>query len=498
MVRFALAALAMLCAMTARAEEPAPVVTQHQIKVDGKTLQYTAEAGRIAIRDVQTGEPHAYMFYTAYRVRSSGQTRPVTFLWGGGPGGASVGMNFNLAGPMVAEGELFDGARLVANDRTWLTATDLVVVDQVGTGFSRPTRPEYAAEFNSTIGDTNSFAEFIRCWLIQHDAEETPVFIGGVSWGAPRAATVGYALTKQGLPLHGVIMITGETSLNKPYISRRLFEALRVVGMAEVARFHHRLSPELGTDRDAIAKAADTWVRNTYVPALDRIDQLSGAERSEIVAGLSRFTGIAPDAIDRKTLIVTPRQFHTLLLKDQDQKLFGFDTRVTTSRPPTSATPAILRHFKYELGYRTDLPYRGLGSPHNNAGFAPAGVFPPGPGENWVYATSPVPEAEANALMVAAVQRGGGPPTVGTPLPATDEAVQLNPNLKFLIILGRYDGESTCPANAELERNLPPYLRQAMTFKCYESGHTPWRTPGVGLQFANDARAFIRSASKTP
>lgn len=495
-----MATLAMFCAttLTARADEPPPVITQHQIKVNGKSLQYTAEAGRIAIRDVQTGEPHAYMFYTAYRVRSPGKPRPVTFLWGGGPGGASIGMDLVFAGPIAMEGETFDGTRLVDNHRTWLTDTDLVFVDQVGTGYSRPTRPEYAAEFNGTIGDINSFAEFIRCWRIQHDAEDAPFFVGGVSWGAPRAATVAYVLTKQGLPLHGVVMVTGETSLNKPYISRRLFEALRVVGMAEVARFHNRLSPDLGTDRAEIEKAADAWVRNTYVPALERLDQLSNDERSEIVAGLSRFTGIAPDAIDRKTLIVTPKQFHSRLLKDQDKALFGFDTRVTTTRPPTNASPAILRHIKYELQYRTDLPYRGLGSRDNAVGFAPSGVFPPAAGENWVYATSPVPEAEAKALMDAAVERGGGPPTVGIPLPATDEAVQLNPNLKFLIILGRYDGESTCPANAELERNLPPYLKQAMTFKCYESGHTPWRTPGVGLQMANDARAFIRSASQAP
>lgn len=481
-------------AIGVRADEPARVVTQHQIRVHGKALRYTAEAGRIAIRDVQTGEPHAYMFYTAYRVPSPSKPRPVTFIWGGGPGGASIGMDFTLAGPKVAEGELFDGARLVDNDRTWLTDTDLVIIDQVGTGYSRPTRPEYAAEFNGTIGDTHSFAEFIRCWRIQHDAEETPIFVGGVSWGAPRAATVAYALVKQGLPVHGAIMVTGETSINKPYVSRRLFEALRVVGMAEVARFHQRLAPDLGDDREAIEKAADTWVRSTYVPALDRQDQLSTTERDQIVAGLSRFTGVAPDAIDRKTLIVTPRQFHAGLLKDQDKTLFGFDTRITTAPVRGQAMPEIMRYLKREMNYRTDLPYRGLGANDNFVGFAPSGVFPPLAGENWVYATSSVPPEEAQALMDAAVQRGGGPPTVGTPLPATDEAVQLNPRLKFLIILGRYDGESTCPANAELERNLPPHLKQAMTFKCYESGHTPWRTPGVGLQFANDTRAFIRAA----
>ena len=492
-----MAAVAAVCAAAAtkaRADEPTPVVTQHQIRVNGKTLQYTAEAGRIAIRDVQTGEPHAYMFYTSYRVRSPGKPRPVAFLWGGGPGGSSTVMDFGFAGPMAAEGELFDGARLVENDRTWLTDTDLVIVDQVGTGYSRPARPDYAAEFNGTIGDTNSFAEFIRCWRIQHDAEDTPIFLSGVSWGAPRSATVAYALVKQGLPVHGTIMVTGETSLNKPYISRRLFEALRVVGMAEVARYHHRLSPDLGTDREQIAQAADAWVRNTYVPALERLDKLSSQERSEIVTGLSRFTGLAPDAIDRETLIITPRQFRAGLLKDQDKTLYGFDVRLTAPHKRGQWPPAALHRIKYDLGYRTDLPYRALLDGDTEIGFAPSGTFAPAAGENWNYATSPVPPEEANALVAAAAQRGGGPTTVGTPLPATEESINLNPHMKVLIILGRYDGESTCPANAELERNLPPNLQQAMTFKCYDSGHVPWRTPGVGAQFANDVRAFIHSA----
>lgn len=493
--RWAVAVLAVAAAWpasnaVAHAGGESSPVTQHRIQVGGKTLDYTAQAGRIAIRDVLTGEPHAHMFYTAYRLRHEGEPRPVTFVWGGGPGGASLGMDFDVAGPR----RVSDG-RLTTNELTWLTDTDVVVIDQVGTGYSRPTRPEYAAEFNGTIGDTNSFAEFIRCWRIQHDAEDTPIFLAGISWGAPRAATVAHVLARQGLPVQGMVMMTGETSLNTPHIAPDLFEALRVVGMAEVARFHGRLAPELGDAREQVEAAADAWVRNTYYPALQRRAELTPRERAELAAGLSRFIGIPVDRIDRETLVVTPRQFRNALLEDRGKSLYGSDLRLTEApRGWRKDIGVMLRSVRQDLQYRTDLPYRGLAMDTNEIGFAPSGEYPLPPGHGWDYATSPLPREQVEALVQAAVERGAGPATVGIPLPATEEAVALRPGLRVLILLGRYDGESTCPANAEVQRNLPPPLQRAMTFKCYDSGHTPWRTPGVDAQLAEDVRAFVGAA----
>src|SRR5216110_1400145 len=128
--------------------ERPPVVTKHQITINGKPLPYTAEVGRIAIRDVETGEPHAYMFYTAYRVPSKGKPRPVSFIWNGGPGWPALPLHFEVAGPRRGE-----GARLVDNADTWLTESDLVFVDPIGTGFSRATKPEYVKEFTLLVGD---------------------------------------------------------------------------------------------------------------------------------------------------------------------------------------------------------------------------------------------------------------------------------------------------------------------------------------------------------
>src|SRR6185437_7653987 len=190
------AALLALLALTpvlaaANPSDDAPIITRHDARIGGGELAYTAEVGRIAIRDVATGEPHGYMFYTAYRAsarvdspasaadgrQESDTPRPVTFVWDGGPGAPSAWLHFDIAGP-----KLLQGARLVDNSDTWLAATDLVLVDPICTGFSRPTRAAYEHEFYGTLGDVASVTEFIRCWLILHDAVGAPVFLAGESW----------------------------------------------------------------------------------------------------------------------------------------------------------------------------------------------------------------------------------------------------------------------------------------------------------------------------
>ncbi|HET6564867.1 MAG TPA: hypothetical protein VFG52_05595, partial [Xanthomonadales bacterium] len=107
-------------------DEPA-IHTSHQLRINGKTIPYEAETGRVAIRDVETGEAHGQMFYTAYRLEGNDENRPVTFVWNGGPGANSALLHFEIAGP-----RRLDGDALVDNPDTWLADTDLVFVDPIG------------------------------------------------------------------------------------------------------------------------------------------------------------------------------------------------------------------------------------------------------------------------------------------------------------------------------------------------------------------------------
>lgn len=480
--------LAMLLA--AAGQEELIVITQHQIEVGGRPIQYSAETGRIAIRDVETGEPHGYIFYVSYRIPSPDPPRPVTFIWNGGPGASSATLHFEFVGPKRAEGE-----RLVDNPETWLTETDLVFVDPVGCGFSRPAQAEYASEFYGTRGDTASVTEFIRCWRLLHNADDAPLILAGESWGAPRAATVAYALEKLGIRVDGLVLISGGTSINKDWGPRDLLNALHVVDLSTVALYHGRTAPELGKDPDAIRKTAETWARETYAPALAKAGSLSGAQRTEIIAQLSRFTGLPADQIDRKTLSITPRQFRTGLLKDQGKELQTFDMRQTVKAGTSpdvvefKAKSAILRCLRRDLGYRTDLPYIGLDELVQ--GFAPSGKYPQDVNSRWNYATAEVSPEELKASLAEAAKRGSGPPRIGPPLPATEEAIALNPEMKVLVASGRYDSYSNCTAYEELGQYLPPALRQAITFKSYVGGHMMYLDPSTRLELHKDVKEMI-------
>ena len=473
-------------------EEPA-VVTQQQIQTGDGVLKYAAETGRIAIRDVETGTPHGRIFYIAYSLPSApGETRPVTFVWNGGPGSNSAFLHFNVVGPKRAEGD-----RLIDNAETWLTFTDLVFVDPIGTGFSRPDKAEYASEFYGTLGDTASVTEFVRSWRLLHEADDAPLFLVGESWGAPRAATVGYALEKRGIRVDGLVLISGGSGLNTAYVPPELKAALRVVDMSFVAFHHGRTSPALGKDFATIRKIAESWARQTYAPALARVDGLSDAERTAVINELSRFTGLAPELIDRKTLVITPNQFRNNLLKDQGLILGTFDMRQTVKTGTSSysvafeAGPAIVRYLRRDLGYRTDLPYLDL--ENIEQGFAPSGKYPPSVNEVWNYATAEISPEDLQKALSEAARRGDGPPQIGSPLPATGEAIALNPHLKVLVVSGLFDSYATCMPNEEVARRLPPALQKAITFKSYVGGHMMYLDTPSRLQFTHDVKAMIAS-----
>lgn len=201
-------ASAYLMSSAAEASPPDWVTTRHTMPLGGKTLAYEAEVGRVPIRDAETGDVHGYMGFIAYRVPTTGKPRPVTFVWNGGPGANSATLHFEMVGPKRGE-----GAALVDNQETWLADTDLVFVDPIGTGFSRPTRSEYRKEFYGTVGDVASVTEFIRAWRLLSGAEAAPIYLAGESWGAGRAGSVGYSLIKRGIPVKGLVLISGGSGL---------------------------------------------------------------------------------------------------------------------------------------------------------------------------------------------------------------------------------------------------------------------------------------------
>jgi len=497
------AALSALAAIAAEPFEEPSVVTEHEIAVDGDMLMYTAETGRIAIRDAETGEPHGQMFYIAYRVPSIGP-RPLAFIWNGGPGANSALLHFEAAGPYIwGQSKNSPGVfTLTPNMDTWLTAMDLVFVDPIGTGFSRPTKAEYADAFYGTIGDVASVTEFVRAWRLVHDAEDSPMLLIGESWGAGRAGSVGFRLEEQGIPIHALVLISGGAGLAENPVPESLRRALWIADLSTTALYHDRLNPEvvqsyrLDDPSEEIRETAIAWAHRVYAPALERVDALSDSDRDAVMNGQKQFTGMPADAIDPATLRITPRAYRENLLRDSGQVLQIFDMRLIVGEEGgeegrTRAT-IITEYLRNDLGYLTSLPYVGLEP--LESGYAPTGEYPPGVNARWNYATAELTPEETEAAIQEAIRTGAGPPRLGPPLPSAAEAVGLNPGIEVWVAAGRFDSLNSCTANEELGRRLEGELQAAYTFACYEGGHMMYRDPEARAALARDVRGLAAEA----
>jgi carboxypeptidase C (cathepsin A) len=191
---------------------PADAVSQHTVDTPSGRLAYTATAGTLSLFD-QSGERSAAIFYTAY-VADGADTanRPITFVFNGGPGAAAAFLNLGAVGPRILEfGTSRDGAtaRLQDNPDTWLAFTDLVLIDPVGAGWSRPAKPDGAGAFWGVQRDAEAMAKTIALYVAKNDRAASPKYILGESYGGFRAAKVARVLQReQGIVLAGIVMVS--------------------------------------------------------------------------------------------------------------------------------------------------------------------------------------------------------------------------------------------------------------------------------------------------
>jgi len=463
--------------------------TRHRITLDGKTLAYTARAGVLPIRHNDTGEPRGYVFFVAYTVdRPPGQSpRPLTFAWNGGPGSNALLVHLSALGPRrltIGDG----GVRATVpvafedNQATWLDRTDLVFVDPIGTGYSRPARPEYADAFYGVLRDIAATVEFIRTYRTRFDAWDAPLYLAGESYGVWRAAGAAESMEKGGQRVAGVVLISGGIPLG-PVASDAMRSALFIPTRTVSAFHHHKLPPDLQANRDRAVAESERWARTVYAPALARVDSLGASERDAIVVQLARFTGLDTSLIDRKTLLVDRQFLIDHLLEDRGQGALGrFDTRVIGTTPvdrqrEEERRTLINRYLRTELGFRTDLVYQGLERGYESSGSA-ASV-----GERWKY-----DQGDPNVPVVA--RNTDGPPG-GTP-PWLARAMDLDPELRAFVATGVYDSLNSCSLNAYVLSQLPPERQRRITFGCYEGGHMMYEDREARFRLKRDISRFYR------
>jgi carboxypeptidase C (cathepsin A) len=373
-----------------RAEKPQetaikPVTTKHGIKVGGKQLQYTATAGEMPIRNPE-GEIEAHIFYMAYTLDSppEGQRRPLMFSFNGGPGSSSVWLHLGALGPrrvnMLPDGGMPPPpAQLVDNEYTWLDRTDLVFIDPVGTGYSRPVKPELGKKFWSVQGDLDSIGEFIRLYLSEYNRWASPLFVVGESYGTTRASGLSGHLIDHGIALKGIVLVSAVLNFETIVFGRGndLPYVLFVPSYTATAWYHKKLPPDLQRDLQKTLREAEQWATGQYSVALTKGDGMTPAERQEIINHLARYTGISKDFIDRANLRVDQRHFAKELLRAEkrtvgryDSRFKGIDETAVDSTPEYDPSEAAVRsafttafndYVRTELNYKSDREYRILG-----------------------------------------------------------------------------------------------------------------------------------------
>ncbi|MGZ5437573.1 MAG: S10 family peptidase, partial [Pyrinomonadaceae bacterium] len=273
-------------------EEP-PVVTKHEIRVGGRTHRYTATTGMMPIKN-RDGETEARLFFMAYTLddASNRARRPLTFSFNGGPGSSSVWLHLGTVGPkrvrMNSDGGMpAPPFELVDNEHTWLTQSDLVFIDPVGTGYSRSARPDLAAKFLGLQGDIESVGEFIRLYLTRNERWASPLFLVGESYGTTRASALSGYLIDRGIAFNGIMLVSAimnfQTTAFAP--GNDLPYALFLPAYAATAWYHKRLPSDLQSRplTEVVAEVED-WSLNQYTVALARGDRMSPQQRQEVAA----------------------------------------------------------------------------------------------------------------------------------------------------------------------------------------------------------------------
>ena len=174
---------------------PPDAVSDKEITVGGRKIAYTATAGTlVAVRSER--RKSAAVFYTAYIAKDAPTPReaPITFAFNGGPGAASAYLNLGLAGPRIVDfgpdGRDGAAAKLVDNPDSWLAFTDLVMIDPIGTGWSRTAKPDDGKAFWGVRSDANVMAKVIALYVAKNSRAASPKYLLGESYGGFRAAKV--------------------------------------------------------------------------------------------------------------------------------------------------------------------------------------------------------------------------------------------------------------------------------------------------------------------
>jgi carboxypeptidase C (cathepsin A) len=459
-------------------------VTKQSVSVKGRTLNYTVTTGFMPIMDNE-GKPEAKMFFMAYTLDGAEKKRPLMFSFNGGPGSSSVWLHLGALGPKRVK--MLDNGfmppppyKLVENEETWLTETDLVFIDPIGTGYSRAIDQKKAVKFFSLQGDIASIGEFIRLYLSRYERWTSPLFLVGESYGTTRAAGLSDYLINRGIAFNGIALVSSVLNFQSIRFadSNDLPLSLIFPSYTATAWYHKKLPADLlNKPLPQVLKDSENFALKDLTPSLMQIDKLSDQEKQTLLDNFSRFTGLSKSFIDQNNFRVELSEFMKELKREErrivgrlDSRFTGinkdatsneteFDPSMTAIRPPYTAT--FNDYVRRELGFKTDLEYYILGG---------------GVGRwNWN-------------------QNNGYADTSGS----LRSAMQRNPYMKIFIASGYYDMATPYFATEYTlsNMNLDKDLRKNISVKYYEAGHMMYIEVDSLRKLKTDFTQFIRQTLK--
>ena len=469
-----------------RWQEPAPEEsvshTHAKIRIGDETIRYRASAGTYVLTE-DNGQPRAQIFYVAYTRLDTDQAaaRPVAFCFNGGPGSSSVWLHMGCLGPRKVNME--DGLdapqppfSLVDNAWSILDATDLVFIDPVSTGYSRPAPEKEARTFHGVEPDVESVGDFIRLWTSREKRWASPKFLIGESYGTTRAALLGGHLQeKLGMYLNGIALVSVvlDFSTIRFNIGNDLPFLLYVPTFAATARYHDRIATALPT----LLTEAEEFALGDYATALLQGSALSAERKRATIQRLAALTGLDEAYVERSNLRIEIMRFAKELLRTERKTVGRFDSRITGQDrdaagehyeiDPSHAvvhgafTGVFNDYVRNELHFNMDRPYTIIAELY----------------QNWDYSR------HANRyLNVAETLRS---------------AMVQNPHLKVLAACGLYDMATPYFATEYTFRHmgLPPELQDNVHITRYPAGHMMYVHRPSLEQFKADLAAFIQDAA---
>ncbi|MEQ9424548.1 MAG: peptidase S10 [Cyclobacteriaceae bacterium] len=468
--------------------EPKSFVTTHQGTFGGKTIRYQATAKETYLKN-DKGEPVASLWSVAYTQEglSDLTKRPVTFVFNGGPGSASVWLHMGLFGPQIvsvdSDAKNDDGAApydLGTNQYGLLDLTDLVFVDPIGTGYSRVIGKGKVEDYWGLNEDASSVSKFIRQWVTENKRWFSPKYIAGESYGTTRAAAVAEYLEGggQNMALNGLILISqaldydGSTSIHDNITSYLTY----LPSMAATAWYHKKA----GQDMSLIdfVEESRQFTYDTYAPALYRGSLLPEDAKNELAEKLSYFTGLDKGYILQSNNRVLMPRFQKKLLEAEglaigrlDGRFMGDEADDTADRPtlgdPASYqigaayTAALNHYFASTLKVEMERPY-----------LTSNGAI----GSTWRWRT--VPDGQYWEPTPVNTSRSLG------------DAMRRNTDITVLVASGYYD-LITPFFDAEYTFSRNGIVMDRVTMTYYEGGHMMYTHQPDLIKLSNDIRDYL-------